>query len=89
VPDDDVRNWKDYNEFYGKYFVGGKDDGTKKPLYEYGHVVKENFDDCREVKDMLDTVKGTLVEMPLNFMDGVDFAKEGLTFNAFTDEVYT
>jgi len=29
------------------------------------------------------------VEMPLLFMDGVDFAVEGLKLNAFTDEVYT
>ena len=89
VPDDGVRNWKEYDEFYGRYFVGGKDDEKKTPMYEYGHVVKENFGDCREVKGLLDTVRGTLVEMPLSFMGGVDFAKEGLTFNAFTDEVYT
>ncbi|RDW82884.1 phospholipase D [Coleophoma crateriformis] len=93
VPADNVRNWDDYKEFFGKYFVTPSDkdaDVKEPPAYEYGHVVREEFPGgVDELKDWLDRVKGTLVEMPLLFMDGVDFAKEGLTLNAFTDEIYT
>ncbi|TVY62866.1 Phospholipase D1 [Lachnellula suecica] len=94
VPADNVRDWKQYEEFFGKHFVtpGGKDENKKDlpPKYAYGHVVKEEFPGgVSELKDWLDRVRGTLVEMPLLFMDGVDFAKEGLSFNAFTAEVYT
>ncbi|TAQ91229.1 hypothetical protein B7494_g439 [Chlorociboria aeruginascens] len=87
VPADHVRNWDEYDEFYGKLFVGRK--GQEKK-YEYGHVVEEEFPGgVEEVKAWLGRVKGSLVEMSLNFMEGVDFAKEGLTFNALTDEIYT
>ncbi|KAL3422829.1 hypothetical protein PVAG01_04576 [Phlyctema vagabunda] len=93
VPADNVRNWDEYKEFFGKYFVSpsGKDEKVKEPpMYEYGHVVKEEFPGgVEEVKDWLDRVRGTLVEMPLLFMDGVDFAKEGLSLNALTEEIYT
>lgn len=94
VPADSVRNWKDYEEFFGKLFFPprGKDkDGKDLPSkYAYGHVVKEEFPGgVNELKDWLDRVRGTLVEMPLFFMDGVDFAEEGLKLNALTNEVYT
>ncbi|KAL2067585.1 hypothetical protein VTL71DRAFT_2010 [Oculimacula yallundae] len=93
VPADNVRNWDDYKEFFSKHFVSPskEDDKVKVPSrYEYGHVVKEEFPGgVVELKDSLDRVRGSLVNMPLLFMDGVDFAKEGLTLNALTDEVYT
>ncbi|KAE8446217.1 hypothetical protein EG329_012442 [Mollisiaceae sp. DMI_Dod_QoI] len=93
VPADNVRNWKDYEAFYQNLFVSPskKDDKEQiPPKYEYGHVVKEEFPGgVRELKDWLDRVRGTLVDMPLLFMDGVDFAEEGLKLNALTDEVYT
>lgn len=93
VPADNVRNWEDYKEYYEDLFVSPStgDEQEKVPArYEYGHVVKEEFPGgVRELKDALAQVKGTLVEMPLLFMDGVDFAKEGLSLNALTDEIYT
>tara|TARA_R110002060_G_scaffold10181_7_gene15118 strand:+ start:2943 stop:3254 length:312 start_codon:yes stop_codon:yes gene_type:complete len=93
IPADNVRNWGDYKEFFSNLFVSPskEDDKEKIPArYEYGHVVKEEFPGgVVELKDSLDRVRGSLVEMPLLFMDGVDFAKEGLTLNALTDEVYT
>jgi len=52
-------------------------------------VVKEEFQNVAELKECLARVRGTLVEMPLNFMKGVDFAVSGLKLNALTDEVYT
>ncbi|RDL38671.1 putative phospholipase D1 [Venustampulla echinocandica] len=94
VPADNVRNWKDYEAFFGDLFVSPADKKNEKekpgPKYAYGHIVKDEFPGgTAELKDWLDRVRGTLVEMPLLFMDEVDFAVEGLKFNVFTDEVYT
>ena len=99
VPHDDVRTWKDYDSFYEVFFkeadqeAEGKE-GKKKPAkYMWGHVVEDNFSPgdrgVREVKDLLSTIKGTLVPMPLNFLIHEDIAKEGVSLNAFTEEVYT
>lgn len=99
VPHDDVRTWKDYETFYEHFFkeadkeADGKE-GTKRPSrYMWGHVVAENFSPgqqgAREVKDLLSTIRGTLVEMPLLFLIKEDIAKEGFSLNAFTEEVYT
>jgi phospholipase D1/2 len=99
VPDDTVRNWNDYKEFYEYYFH--KDDtkvdqkrGDQIPArYKWGHVVRNDFSPgavgAREVKDLLSRVKGTLVEMPLMFLIEEDIAQEGATLNAMTEEVYT
>ncbi|KAA8573540.1 hypothetical protein EYC84_005124 [Monilinia fructicola] len=95
IPADNVRNWDDYHEFYEQYFVSPSPKDTKEEdkepaRYLYGHVVKEEFPGgVEEVKEELSRVKGMLVEMPLLFMDGVDFAKEGLSFNALTETIYT
>ena len=98
VPDNRVRTWKDYDDFYEKYFAGadveaeGKKE-KKAPKYEWGHVVREDFSPgeqgLKEVKDLLSRVRGTLVEMPLDFLTEEDIAKEGVTLNAFTEEIYT
>ena len=99
VPDDSVLTWADYNNFYEHFFkdadaaAEGKD-GRKRPSkYLWGHVVTEEFSPgeqgLTEVKDLLATVKGTLVEMPLLFLIKEEIAKEGLSLNAFTKEVYT
>ncbi|CAD6590007.1 MAG: hypothetical protein ASARMPRED_004515 [Alectoria sarmentosa] len=98
VPHDSVLTWKDYNAFYEVFFkdsdenAEGKD--LKKPAkYKWGHVVESNFSPgdkgTREVKDLLSTIRGTLVEMPLLFLIKEDIAKEGISLNAFTEEVYT
>lgn len=93
VPADNVRDWKQYESFFQDLFVSPskKDDKEQIPAkYEYGHVVKEEFPGgVRELKEQLDRIRGMLVDMPLLFMDGVDFAEEGLKLNALTDEVYT
>lgn len=99
VPHDDVRTWQDYDKFYTQYFheadaeAEGKT-GKKKPAkYRWGHVVKEEFSPgeqgLREVKDLLSTLKGTLVEMPLLFLIKEDIAKQGVSLNPFTEELYT
>ena len=99
VPHDDVRTWKDYDSFYGHFFQpSDKEIADKKVIkrpskYMWGHVVAENFSPgdqgAREVKELLSTVKGTLVEMPLLFLIKEDIAREGMGLNAFTEEVYT
>ncbi|KAF1815108.1 phospholipase D/nuclease [Eremomyces bilateralis CBS 781.70] len=97
VPDDTVRTWTAYEEYYTKFFAPPKQEGAAKegqPVpkakYDVGHVVEENFPGgVHEVKEILSQVKGTLVEMPLLFLKDEDIAKEGLGLNAFTEEVYT
>ena len=99
VPDDNVRTWKDYDDFYGRFFHGaaaeaeGKTDGRTPAKYRWGHVVSEDFplgeQGLREVKNIMSTIKGTLVEMPLQFLIEEDIAKKGLTLNALTEEIYT
>ena len=97
VPHDAVQTWSDYDSFYECFFHGDKEPdkgGVKKPpRYKWGHVVADQFppgeQGVRAVKDLLSTVKGNLVEMPLLFLIKEDIAKEGLSLNAFTEEVYT
>ncbi|KAF2015063.1 phospholipase D/nuclease [Aaosphaeria arxii CBS 175.79] len=96
VPYDGVRSWKQYDEYYSRFFnqTAGDNDKNKKPSqYKWGHVVAENFSPgeqgVREVKEVLSTIKGTLVEMSLLFLKDEDMAKEGLGFNAFTEDIYT
>lgn len=97
VPNDKVRTWDDYDSFFSRHFVipgaeekkGKKDDRTSR--VDYGHVVPEEFPGgVRELKDCLGKIRGTLVEMPLDFLiDVKDLAKEGLSLNSLTDELYT
>lgn len=98
VPNDRVRNWKDYDDFFSRHFVmpSVKDDKTKEAQkrpgkVDYGHVVREEFPGgVTELKEWLGGVRGTLVEMPLQFLCEVrDLAKQGLELNSFTDELYT
>lgn len=111
VPDDGVRNWSAYKEFFEYYFkrsdatAAGKDPNAKQSRVEYGHVVAADFPGgVRELKELLSRVKGTLVEMPLCFLQGeicpIDFrsqlmctdediAKENFSFNSMTSEIYT
>ena len=94
VPNDHVRTWETYKTFFSKHFIiPGKKmtEEEKKGKVEYGHIVQEEFPGgVREVKDWLARIRGTLVEMPLDFLVDVDdIAKEGLTLNSLTDELYT
>lgn len=96
VPNDKVRTWEDYDDFFSKHFIipGGDkkdEDKNKEGRINYGHVVREEFPGgAEELKEWLSRVRGTLVEMPLDFLiDVKDLAKEGLSLNAFTDELYT
>ncbi|KAH8163618.1 hypothetical protein CIB48_g4634 [Xylaria polymorpha] len=94
VPNDNVRNWDEYDSFFSRHFIiPGVEikDEDKEGRVDYGHVVREEFEGgVSEVKEWLSRVRGTLVEMPLDFLiDVEDLAKEGLSLNAFTDDLYT
>ncbi|KAI9845493.1 MAG: hypothetical protein M1837_004832 [Sclerophora amabilis] len=94
VPHDGVKNWKDYTDFFEKYFQEQGEGEEKKPAkYKWGHVVADEFspgdEGVKEMKEILSTIRGTLVEMPLLFLIEEDIAKEGLSLNAFTEELYT
>lgn len=96
VPSNAVKNWEQYQEYYAKFFVSPSKPDTKekdkeKAKYQYGHVFKENFPGgVKEVKEDLQRVRGTLVEMPLDFLVEIkNLAKEGFSYNSFTDDLYT
>jgi phospholipase D1/2 len=99
VPDDAVRNWATYKEFYEYYFhkadkeAEGKDNYGRPPRFQWGHVVSDDFapgaEGAQQVKELLSQVKGTLVEMPLMFLIEEDIAKEGITLNELTQPLYT
>jgi phospholipase D1/2 len=89
VPSDNVRSWKDYDEYYEKYFRAAEKDKPAGP-YSVGHVVVENFPGgVTEVKELLSKVRGTLVEMPLLFLKDEDMAVQGLSLNTLTEALYT
>lgn len=96
VPNDCVRTWEEYDEFFSRHFViPGTEEKEKKGEEDgkvgYGHVVRSEFPGgARELKEWLGRVRGTLVEMPLGFLGDVDdIAKEGLGLNGLTMELYT
>lgn len=77
VPDDYVTSWADYKEFYEYFYqhtnekTEGKQNNKLPPRVEYGHVVRADFPGgVQELKELLSQVKGTLVEMPLCFLQG-------------------
>ena len=101
VPDDTVRNWHEYKEFYEYNFHADKnsekDEEKQKTApggkYKVGHVVADEFpagaEGARAVREALATVQGSVVEMPLMFLAEEDIAKEGLGLNSVTQEIYT
>lgn len=97
VPTNAVRTWADYQNYYGQYFVSPSPPGTKDPKpapYQYGHVFKKNFppgpNGVKAMKECLAGVRGSLVDMPLEFLcDVKDLVKEGLGYNVLTEDIYT
>lgn len=97
VPNDAVRNWAQYDEYFGNRFIipgneykNGEDKDPNRVMY--GHVVKSEFPGgVGEVKEWLSRVRGTLVDMPLDFLVelGDDLAMEGVGLNFATKEIYT
>jgi phospholipase D1/2 len=88
VPCNEVRRWEQYDSYYGKIFV--KTNG-KPAQYIYGHVVKQNFPGgIIQMKEILGGVRGTLVEMPLDFLCEVKgLVKKGWNYNKLTERIYS
>lgn len=86
VPDDSIRDWATYKEFYGYLFHNadkqayGQGGDSAPARYKYGHVVRDDFppgpEGVKQVKELLGQVKGTLVEMPLMFLIQEDIARD-------------
>lgn len=97
VPNDKVRTWEDYDNFFSKYFVvpgepkEKADEAYRQGKVDYGHAVPEEFPGgVKELKEWLGGVRGNLVEMPLQFLiDVPDIAIEGVSLNSLTAELYT
>ncbi|TKA62027.1 hypothetical protein B0A55_10961, partial [Friedmanniomyces simplex] len=100
IPADNVKNWKQYDDFYERFFKVDEAEANKKgkdagrpSTWKYGHVVAEEFSPGErglvELKEVLSRIRGSLVEMPLLFLKEEDIAKEGLGLNALTEVVYT
>lgn len=96
VPDDTVRSWADYDEFFSKHFdMPSFKKGSQIPIskgkLDYGHVVKSEFGGgAEELKAWLGRIRGSLVEMPLDFLvDEKDIAQQSWSLNSLTDELYT
>ena len=103
VPHDSCTNWAKYREYWSTHFAAPAAD-TKDPKdpkkkivaaakEKWGHVVRSEFSPgaqgAREVKEVLASVRGHLVEMPLDFLKEEDIAKEGLGLNFATETIYT
>lgn len=90
MPSNAVRNWEQYHGYYGQYFDVRKG-SEQEPEYRYGHVFKKNFPGgVQDVKRELGEIRGTLVEMPLDFLVEVsDLFKEGFGNLPYHAEIYT
>ncbi|KAL4986500.1 hypothetical protein BDW68DRAFT_178718 [Aspergillus falconensis] len=79
LPDDKEKTWDDY------------DSVVKKA--RGGHVAYDNFSSgkeaIREVKDELSSIKGTLVEMPMDFLINCNIQPDDAAFNMYTRSGYT
>ncbi|KAF2152159.1 phospholipase D active site-containing protein [Myriangium duriaei CBS 260.36] len=65
-------------------------DPDRPSTWKWGNVIAEDFPGgVEEVKAVLDNIRGTLVEMPLHFLDKDDIAKCGVRLNPITEEIYT
>ena len=87
VPANKVQCWEDYDLYYGELFGSSH----KRAKYNYGHVVKQNFPGgITQMKNTLGQVRGTLVEMPLDFLCKVnDLVKKGWSYNRLTESIYS
>ncbi|KAK8147481.1 hypothetical protein G3M48_001562 [Beauveria asiatica] len=82
---------KDGNKTEQPSKTGDEESSEQPEKAEYGHVVRKEFPGgAKELREWLGRVRGSLVEMPLNFwIDVDDIAKTGLGLNNLTDEIYT
>jgi len=75
-PDDHIKTFADYKSFLP--------DADRKQ----GHLYNPYMPD-EDVRRALDKVKGHLVWFPLQFLRDAPMAEKGLSFNAYTESIYT
>ncbi|GAM89123.1 hypothetical protein ANO11243_071580 [Dothideomycetidae sp. 11243] len=82
---------KELHQVFDQAEKGGHPVDPDRPsTWKWGHVVAEDFPGgVRQVKEVLDEVRGTLVDMPLHFLIQEDIAKWGATLNPYTEQIYT
>ncbi|KAL4962730.1 phospholipase D/nuclease [Aspergillus stella-maris] len=88
IPDNAIKDWNEYESIYLKRFLGPNGFYVAK----WGHVLKDNFSEgqqgAKEVKEELSKIKGTLVEMPLQFLENTAVQSEGVVYNVITRQGY-
>ena len=88
MPDDMAKTWLQYRALFWKRFTGP--DGLH--MLQWGHVAKDNFpsgeEEVKQVKEELATVKGTPVEMPLEFLVNTYIQIEDPGYNIITRQGY-
>lgn len=71
-----MRNYKDYQSF-----VAG-------PPQKVGHIWSQNLD-VNEIKRQLSSIRGHLVPMALDFLDGENLIPQSTSVNAYTMQIYS
>lgn len=88
MPDDTAQTWLQYQALFWKRFSGP--DGLH--MAQWGHVAKANFpagdEGTKAVKEELSRIRGTLVEMPLQFLAKTDIQIEDPGYNIITRQGY-
>jgi phospholipase D1/2 len=89
APDNSMKTWAQYVAKAAERKFGSQGETMDLHLRGWGHVMRPNFsagqEGARHVKEILATIKGTLVEMPLEFMKYDDI--ELLMWNPLTQIV--
>lgn len=79
IPDDKEKTWEDYDRVAEKA--------------RRGHVALDHFSSSKEailrVKDELSAIRGTLVEMPMDFLMNCNIQPDDAVFNMYTRSGYT
>ncbi|KAL4809820.1 hypothetical protein BDV18DRAFT_166572 [Aspergillus unguis] len=88
MPDDTIKTWLQYQAVFWERFNGPE--GLH--MAQWGHVQKNNFasgeEGVKQVKEELSKIRGTLVEMPLDFLIDSNIEPEGLGYNIITRQGY-
>ncbi|KAH7369782.1 hypothetical protein BKA65DRAFT_602424 [Rhexocercosporidium sp. MPI-PUGE-AT-0058] len=80
APDNSMHFWAQYVAQAAKRKLGFQGEALNVHLMDWGHVMRPNFpageESARQVKELLAKIRGTLVEMPLDFMkhDDIELA---------------
>lgn len=89
APDNSMKTWAQYVATAAERKLGSQGEVMDLHLRGWGHVMRQNFaagqEGAKQVKEILATIRGTLVDMPLEFMKYDDI--ELLMWNPLTQIV--